>query len=49
MYMAPTNGFGPLRRGDWSFDTGNDSPVNGSADAIEAEFGFKEEADYAWG
>jgi Rho GTPase-activating protein 1 len=30
-YMAPTNGFGPPRRGDWSFDTGNDSPVNGIA------------------
>lgn len=30
-YMAPSNGFGPPRRGDWSFDTGTNSPVNGSA------------------
>lgn len=31
-YMAPSNGFGPPRRGDWSFDTaGAESPINGSA------------------
>lgn len=27
-YTAVTNGFGPPRRGDWSFDTGGESPIS---------------------